>query len=160
MKQNVKLLLQYAVVHRRHGGGSVGHCGCICISATEARMLEIQPKGMVFLICLHLLHSKRLFTYTGPHYSQWQPFESFIRGIFNWTLANVLQTNGPKQAWELCVCVCMCAWNIRGVFCGRLVLNTVHIRYQPTWQRWQAVCGGSVWFSQRKSFQINVAVYT
>lgn len=95
----------------------------------------LQPEGTVFLICLHRLCSKRLFTYTGAHYSQWQPFESFIRGVFNWTLANVLQTNGAQQAWELCARMCALSPSVwvkysSCVCCSRLVLNTVHIRYQ------------------------------
>lgn len=118
----------------------------------------MEPKGMVFLICLHLLCSKRLFTYTGAHYSQWQPFESFIRGIFNWTLANALQTNGPQQAWE-CVCVCKCVSEIFIVCVVAVWMWTLYALDTSPHGRWQAVSRGSVWFSQRKSSPLNLLLY-
>lgn len=51
---------------------------------------------------------------------------------------------------------CVCVSEIFIVCCSCLVLKTVHIRYQPTREM---ASGGSVWFTQRKSFRVNMVVY-
>lgn len=54
--------------------------------------------------------------------------------------------------------VCVFEWNIHRVCCCRLVLNTVHIRIQPTWE--MASCQRRLRvIHSRKSFRINMVVY-